>query len=247
MTTLLETRHLTVKIAHKTICRDLHLQIKSGEFWGILGSNGSGKTTLLHVLAGLHPISHGSIHLINNNMTSYSRKEIATKLAILFQDTQFSFPQTVLEFCQSGRYPHHTSTTEDENIIHSALRIMELEQLATHNVQTLSGGEKRRLAIAAVITQTPQIYLLDEPTNHLDLRHQMQMLQYFKTSIDISGVVMAIHDINIAQRFCSHILMLCENGVTLHGKANDMLTEKNLSQLYQFPIKSLHSTWIPDV
>lgn len=238
MPTLFNVCNLTVKVANKLVCHNLNITINSGEIWGILGPNGSGKTTLLHTLINLHPITHGDIFLLEKKLSLYPRKEIAKKIGMLFQDTQFNFPQTVFEFCYSGRFPHPNNLVENEKITLQALSTMELGSLRNQNIQTLSGGEKRRLAIATVLAQTPELYLLDEPTNHLDLRHQMQTLHHFKKLADHSshGIMLTTHDLNLAKQFCNKILMIFPEGKTLQGTTKDLLTNENISLLYQYPL-----------
>ena len=237
MAFILETKNITIQIANKRICHRLNLTIEPGDRWALLGPNGSGKTTLLLALAGLHPVKEGQIYLQNKFLNAWSRKHIARQLAILFQESHFAFSQTVLEFCQTGRYPHDDA---NESIAWSNLCAMELETFAKRKVQTLSGGEKRRLLIATILTQTPQLFLLDEPLNHLDLRHQIQTLQYFvdQSTHQSIAFMMAIHDIHLAKQFCNKFLLFFENGNIRQGNASEMLTTENLSLLYQIPIES---------
>ncbi|MEO8401810.1 MAG: ABC transporter ATP-binding protein [Gammaproteobacteria bacterium] len=251
MTHLLTTNDLTVQIADKKICQALHCTLEPGDIWGILGANGSGKTTLLHTLAGLIPATSGDIFLETKNLTTLSAQHIARRVAILFQETSVTFPQTVFEFCLQGRYPHLSyfgwEKSVDKKIVLAALAEMELETKLSQSIQTLSGGEKRRLAIATLLAQTPKIYLLDEPTNHLDLRHQISVLNHFKklSQTDSVGIVMALHDINLAHHYCNKILMLFDEGEILFDKTDVLLNPKNLSRLYRHPIENNRKLWLP--
>ena len=238
---MLTTKNLTLTIAKKTLCRDLTLEIQPGEIWGILGPNGCGKSTLLHTLAGLLA-ANGEIILHGKKLADLSRKTIARHIGILFQQCHDLFPQTVYEFCRSGRYPYLNyfgwENEKDTDIVHQALETMELTELKHKNIQHLSGGERRRLSIATLIAQTPTLYLLDEPTNHLDLRHQVKTLTYFRSianSQSISAFI-SLHDINLAAQFCDRILMLTGDGRFILGQTKNMLTEENLSFLYQQPL-----------
>lgn len=111
---------------------------------------------------------------------------------------------------------------------------MELLHLRQAVVTQLSGGEKRRLAIAALLVQTPSIYLLDEPTNHLDIRHQLSIMQHFVSLAESkqAAVVMTLHDIRLARAYCSHIVLIFPNGETQQGTPEVLLTKSNLSELY---------------
>ncbi len=255
MKNLLAAKNITLAIADKILCRDLNLEIRAGDVWGILGPNGCGKTTLLHALARLHSVKQGDIFLHDKKISAFSGKELSRRLGILFQDTQESFSQTVQEYCLTGRHPHLShfawENTDDKKIAAQALKQMELENKLTQQIHTLSGGERRRLSLATVLTQTPSVYLLDEPTNHLDIYHQIKVLNYFKTLAETQaiGVMMSLHDVNMAQRYCNKVLMLFDNGETLQGTPLDVFTTENFSRLYQHSFRKgiveNISCWLP--
>lgn len=238
----LHAKQISIKAGEKIICKSLNLHLHSGEIWGILGPNGCGKTSLLHALAGLHPVIQGEILLGENKFAQLSMKTIAQSLGLLFQDFSTQFPQTVWEYCLTARYPHlpyfKREGKFDKQIVMQALQLMELDGLGQKSILHLSGGEKRRLALAGLLAQTPKIYLLDEPTNHLDIRHQMKVLKHFQylAANHSKTIVMSLHDINLAQQFCDHILLLFADGDFLQGMKGEVLTPENLTRLYQHPM-----------
>lgn len=255
MSLLLETKNLTLKIADKVLCRDLDFDIKAEEVIGLIGPNGSGKTTLLKTLAGLLEPSTGEIFLAGKKLSVFSEKTLARERGILFQDTQDVFPQTVYEYCSGGRYPYLNYFTqeseEDKNTIKNALSVMGLQHHAEQSIQTLSGGERRRLAIAALLAQEPTIYLLDEPMNHLDLHFQLKVADYFKQLAKqrSRAVLMALHDINLAALYCDRILMLCGDGTFLLGTPPCVFSKENLERIYQCSFASVmldgKQLWVP--
>lgn len=249
MKTLFAAENITVKIANQFICQNLNWEISAEERWGILGPNGSGKTTLLHTLAKLRAPESGNIILDGKNIRQFAPKEIAKKLGILLQETQCVFPQTVFDYCLAARYPHISSFSahEDQIITEEALNIMALLPLRKRSVMTLSGGERRRLAFAALLTQAPSVYLLDEPFNHLDIKHQVKMLQHLKKLSEAgTAMITTLHDINLAREFCSHLLLVSGDGEIVLGTTDDVLTMENLSRLYQIDFEYQQKTfWTP--
>ena len=153
------------------------MAVESGEFLAVLGQNGAGKSLTLHTLAGLRPSHNGDVSLLGASLAVTKRQEIARNLALLPQYTEDVFPATVLDTVLIGRHPHigrlQWESQDDRRIALDSLREMDLTDMAERDVATLSGGERRRLAIAQTLTQTPAVYLLDEPTNHLDPQHQL--------------------------------------------------------------------------
>jgi iron complex transport system ATP-binding protein len=246
---------LSLRIGARELVRDLDLEIVPGQCWCILGRNGSGKTSLLHALAGLRPVQGGQVWLEGTDIRQLPRRQVAQRLGLLGQDHEDVFPATVLETALCGRHPHlFPWAWEDATDIaraQSALQQLGLAELAGREVGTLSGGERRRLGIATLLTQDPRFLLLDEPTNHLDLHHQIEVLELLAGLVrtEDKALVMVLHDVNLAARFCDHALLLFEDGRHGAGSAAELLTTEHLSRLYDHPMQAItgqaHPMWVP--
>ena len=242
---ILQTRNLTLQYPGKILCRNLSLTVNPGECWAILGQNGCGKTTLIHTMGGLHHANGGSessVLVAGKAPQIWSRRELARHLGIMLQEEPGEFWGNVCEYVLLGRYPHVKSMfgweIVDQNIAMQAIERMELTSLAHRPLATLSGGERQRARIALLLTQSPQCYLLDEPLQHLDLRHQLLAMTLFsELARQGSALLMVLHDVGWASRFCDHVLMLFDNGRTIAGTAEEMLNRPNLEALYQCNMK----------
>ncbi|HEY3644830.1 MAG TPA: ABC transporter ATP-binding protein [Gammaproteobacteria bacterium] len=245
MNSVLETRGLSVQIAGKSVCRDLDLRLEAGKCIGLLGGNGVGKTTLLHTLAGLRAPVSGTVLLDGEPLPAQPRRHVAKRLGLLMQQPEDSLPATVLETALIGRHPHldfwRWESHRDVAIARRALKSVGLEGLEQRVQTALSGGERRRLDIATVLVQDPQVFLLDEPAHQLDLQHQMALLGLLKQLARSQGrsVLMSLHDINLAARFCDQVLMLFGEGEALFDTAERALDARNLTRLYHTPVTVL--------
>ncbi len=247
---VLSTRRLSLHIGGTEVCRDLNLEIQTGQCWGILGPNGAGKTTLLHVLAGLHPADSGEILYGQHPLPDLDARQQALWRGLLFQDGLGGFPGTVFETVLAGRHPHlgrlGWETPQDLGLAQAAMEATGLQGLEQRNVQSLSGGERQRMEIAMLLAQAPRLALLDEPSNHLDPDQQILMLRLLRKHFTDSGraMVMVLHDINLAMRFCDHLLLLRGNGHHRAGPLTEMATEDNIRWLYQHPVLLLQAEGI---
>lgn len=244
---LMQIENLQVSIGGRNVCNHLDMQVEPGQVWAVLGRNGSGKTTLLHTLAGLRSPDNGKIRLGTHDIKQLGRKYLAQKIGILLQHHEDAFPVSVMDTVLSARHPHigywQWESSRDHEIARGALRAVDLSGLADRQINQLSGGERQRVAIAGILTQDPGIFLLDEPNSHLDLKHQIALLQHLSgyARDNQRGMIMSLHDINLAARFCSHVLFLYGDGNTEQGPAEQLLTPDRLERLYDHPIKSSRS------
>jgi iron complex transport system ATP-binding protein len=235
---MLRAQDLTITIGKQKVVDQFNLAFKPGEVWGILGANGVGKTNLLKTLVGLRAPNNGEVLLNEINLKNFNAKKRAQKIGLLAQDTEFSFPSTVFETAMIGRYPYAKKwfgeLREDIALTNQALTTMQLNDFTHRAVATLSGGEKRRLALATLLTQNPDIYLLDEPTNHLDLSQKIRTLSLLRELAEQQGkiIIMVLHDIHLLRAFCDKVIVMDFDGRCSYGDCPKMLSTEHLSQIF---------------
>jgi iron complex transport system ATP-binding protein len=237
----LATRSLGIRAGVRQLVSELSVEFRAGELTAILGRNGSGKTLTLHTLAGLRRPQQGLVRLDGTPIDQLRRREIARRVGVLFQDLEESFTTTALEAVLIGRHPHLASwqweTAEDERLAREALASVQMDSFAERSTDGLSGGERRRVAIASLLAQAPQIFLLDEPTNHLDPHHQIAVLDLFRAQANAGRTVVAtLHDPTIAARFADRVILLYGDGRWVEGPTREALTGASLSDVYASPI-----------
>lgn len=242
---MLTINDITYRLGERLLLDHTGAAIPDGARVGFVGRNGTGKTTLLTTLAGLREAEAGSIALCGESYAALGARRAAQLRGLLPQGHLDAFQSTVLETALIGRHPHlgrwHWEGKEDERIAREALAAVDLAGLGGREVHTLSGGERQRLAIAALLAQRPQLYLLDEPLAHLDLNHQIAVLELLSRRArgDGVGIVMVLHDINLALRHADRALLLFGEGRTLEGPVAEVLTAESLSRLYGHPLREM--------
>jgi iron complex transport system ATP-binding protein len=246
--TRLACQQLSVHMAGKVICDQLNLELLPGQFWGLLGPNGIGKTTLLKCMAGLNPPDNGTVLLEDQGIEKIPRRAVARVLGMLQQHTVYIFDASVLETALTGRHPHlghwEREGPQDKQKASDAIKAVDLEGFEARSVTGLSGGEARRLAFATLMVQEPAIMLLDEPTNHLDIKHQIRIMDLVKSLVSShqKTAIAALHDVNLAARYCTHVLMMLGNGEWRAGPADELLRTESLEQLYQCPVECVETS-----
>lgn len=242
--TLLACESLQVRVPGRLLVDDLDLTLHRGELLAVLGQNGAGKTLTLMTLAGLRPPDAGRVALLGADIHAAPRQTTALHLALLPQVIDDIFPASVMDTVLIGRHPHigrfRWESAEDFDAARAALGKMRLDTMADRDILTLSGGERRRLAIAQVLAQAPDVYLLDEPTNHLDPQYQLDALNVFrKAADDGAGIVASLHDVNLAARYADRCLLLFGDGRWRLGTNGDVLNESTLSELFNTGIEAV--------
>jgi iron complex transport system ATP-binding protein len=236
-TALFECRGIDISVGSRTLVRGLDLQVDCGSMLAVLGPNGSGKSLSLHTFAGLRAPKAGELMISGRPLRQWPRRALARELALLPQNVEDPFPASVIETVLLGRHPHiarwQWESARDLAIASEALLAVGLAGYEERDVLTLSGGERRRAALAAILAQTPRIFLLDEPTNQLDPNHQLEALQLLRERADEGAVVIVtLHDPNLAVRFADDVLLIGKDGNWQCGSVADILTAAHLSTLY---------------
>lgn len=245
--TLLSCIDLTVDTPAGNLLRDLHWQVQSGEVWGVLGPNGCGKSSLLHTLMGLQPAATGQIVIAGKALSQLQHQKRATLMGLLPQESPFAFPMSVNAVVLNGRFAHRGwwagLQLADKESAARALDALGIAHLAKRDVSTLSGGEKRKVALATLLCQGPQLALLDEPENHLDPGVRQTILRLFKTHFTSTNkaLVMVVHDPNLALQFCTHLLLIAANGSIVQGPVDQIASAEIFSALYQHPVRLLET------
>jgi iron complex transport system ATP-binding protein len=247
VTALLRCENLDVQVAARRLVEKLSFTVQRGSVTCMLGCNGAGKTLTLHTLAGLRVPAAGEICIEDKPLQQWPRRELARRVGLLTQTSEDAFPSSVIETALVGRHPHigfwQWENAVDRSIASDALAAVRLEGFQSRDIATLSGGERRRVAIAAVLTQNPDLLLLDEPVNHLDPHHQIEVLRLMRAKADAGhGVLMSLHDAGLAARFADQALLLFSNGEWLCGPSAEVLTEATMSRLYGMPVMQLSWT-----
>ncbi len=249
-----ECTNVTVAVPGRKLVRALTLKVHPGSFVGVLGPNGVGKTLTLETLAGLRAGYAEQIQICGDRLSTLPRAEVARRLGMVTQHQADAFPVTVMEAALLGCYARlgawQWEGPEDRSQAHQALADMDLEGLDQRHATSLSGGERRRLAVATLLVQDPQVLLLDEPMNHLDPRHRFLVLDKLARLANAGRtVITSLHDPSLAARYTTHVLMLSGDGQWQFGRTDQLLTGEKLEQLYGTPFELLsngeHSAWLP--
>ena len=238
MAPLLHCQAVSYTLDGATLIAGAELAAETGTFLGIIGPNGAGKSTLLRLAAGLIAPTSGEIMLDCRSLHALPRKQIARMLGYVPQHARLDFPFNVADVVRDGRNPHlgrfQMSDTTDRQIVWEAMEQPGILALGERNVQTLSGGEKQRVLIARALAQQPRVLLLDEPTANLDLYHQHAILRLVRRLAEDRGlaVVAAVHDINLAARYCDQLAVLINGQIVATGPPATTLTRALLAAVF---------------
>lgn len=232
----------------KRVLDDISFSLKRGAIMTILGPNGSGKTTLLNCLLNNYLTYSGSINLFGKNIKNYSPKEYAANVAYVPQLTHLSFEYSVEDFVLMGINPHKSffeqPSSEDYNLVHQSLVNLGISHLEKRMMGEVSGGERQLAYIARALTQQPQIIIMDEPTSALDYSNQYKVIKILK-KLNNEGytVILTSHNPEYAFMLGGYVGMLYRNNHFSCGEVDKLMTDENLSALYETCIKV---KYIPD-
>ena len=222
------------------------LELKDSEVLGLIGPNGSGKTTLLKCLNKILEPKQGEIMLDGQAIKNMSRLEVAKHIGYVPQSSLNDHEGlTVFEIVLMGRRPHISwqSSEKDSEKVWTALKALNIEYIALRNFFELSGGEQQRVLIARSLAQEATVLLLDEPTSNLDIRHQLEVMDLTRKLVSSQklSAAIAIHDLNLAARFCDRIVMMRDGKIFATGTASSVLTTENIRVVYGVEVEINYS------
>ncbi len=227
-------------------------KFEKGDFVALVGPNGSGKSTLIKCMNGILKVRKGTVLVDNRSISSFNPNELAREIAYVPQSENRKAVLNVFDIVLLGRKPYINwkPSERDLRITSEILESLNLDHLAMRDFNKLSGGQQQSVYIARALAQEPDILLLDEPIANLDLRHQIEVLDLLK-SLSQKGitVIIALHDINMAARYASKIMML-RGGKVFASGGREIITKQNIESLYDIRVKIIenegHTFIIPD-
>ena len=235
---LLSVEGLTFCFGARSVLDAVSFSVNEGELLALVGPNGSGKTTLLKSLLGVLKPAAGEVRLHGCHLSTMSRREIATLVGYVPQDSSIHFPITALEFVLQGRFAHGRALgfESDLDVIesHRAMEMTGTLELAGRPVTQLSGGERQRVMVARALAGKPSLLLLDEPAANLDISYQVKTLDLVR-SLTAGGKISAVvvtHELNLASEFATTVMMLKGGSVLAHGAPHEVFTESALNTLF---------------
>ncbi|BAP41671.1 hemin importer ATP-binding subunit [Pseudomonas sp. StFLB209] len=235
---MLRAENLHIVRGERSVLSGVDLQLQAGQVLGVLGPNGAGKSSLLAALSGDLKPAQGRVWLADKPLQQWAAEERARRLAVLPQSSTLSFAFRVDEVVGMGRLPHATGAEQDARIVQAALQAADALHLAERGYMALSGGERQRVHLARVLAQLwpgdgDCVLLLDEPTSMLDPLHQHTVLQAVRRFAERSvAVLIVLHDLNLAARYCDRLLLINEGCVHLAGTAFEVLQPAALKHVF---------------
>ncbi len=226
----------------KTVLKEIELTVGTNELIGLIGPNGAGKSTLLKLLAKLLIPAQGTILLEGRDLNGWDRRGLAKKVAYLSQRPSIQDPFPCREVVLLGRYAHlgrfERVSENDRRAAEGAMARTATTPLAERSITHLSGGELQRVLLARTVAQGAKLLLLDEPTANLDPRHQLGVMELVASlAQEERSVVMALHDLPLAARYCRRLVLISQGEIVADGPPQAVLTEENLRRVYGIEVE----------
>lgn len=243
---MLEIKDLRFSIAGQEILKGISAGFAPERIHGLVGPNGSGKSSLLKNICRVWRPDSGTVRILGRDARVFTRRELSRAVTLVPQDTSVEFPVTVLELVSMGRNPHlgrfRSMRKEDRRIVARALADTGTRHLAERSVTELSGGERQLAVIARALATEASLILLDEPTSDLDIHHSLTIMELL-VSLKRNGktLIVSLHDINLARRYCDTVTILREGGVFYAGSPEDAFSRENIRQVFQVDAHEVRS------
>ncbi len=237
---IIRVNGLSFSYNSRPVLKDVSLELAGGEIMGVIGPNGSGKSTLLKCMDRILKPKGGSILIDGKAINSFSMSELARLIGFVPQREENRFPVEVFDAILMGRKPflNWKPSTRDMEKVSEIIEVLKLQDIALRDIGSISGGERQKVIIARAIAQEPEMLLLDEPTSYLDLRHQLEVMDIIKDlAAKGTSSVVAVHDLNLAARYCDKLVLLREGEIFAAGGL-EVLQPENIEPVYQVKIWS---------
>lgn len=242
---MLQVHDLAFGYEAQNIFQDISFELPKGKIVCIAGPNGTGKTTLMKCIAGVFKPRAGHVTIDGVDTRTIECRRLATLLGYAAQNAATKFPATVFEVVLAGRRPYMgwRPAQKDLQLAAEKLEQLDLEHLAMRDMAGLSGGQAQKVMLARALAQETPYLILDEPTSNLDIRHQLDMLETISELVRTRhmGILLIIHDLNLAARYCDTIIMLHQGSVYCRGSAEEVLTPKTMAEVYGVQANLLHN------
>lgn len=234
---MITTQQLSVAYGDTTIIENLSVTIPKGKVTALIGPNGCGKSTLLKTLSRINKPKSGEIFIEQTALGRIKDKVLAQQLSLLPQVLVSPEGITVRKLVEYGRSPYVSHwgrlSQADKKIVEQAMTETGVLELAEQNVESLSGGQRQRAWIAMVLAQDTDIVMLDEPTTYLDLSHQIELMELMRTMNEQGKtVIVVLHDLNQACRYCDHLVVLKQGQLMAQGSPKEVFTERLLHEVF---------------
>ena len=230
--------HLSVGYNKKALIHDICIGIEKGEIVTLIGPNGSGKSTILKSITRQLQIIGGKVYFDNQNLTSFSYRDLSTKMAVVLTERMKPELMTCHDIVATGRYPYTGRlgilTREDEEKVEEAMAAVHAENLGNRDFNNISDGQRQRVLLARAICQEPDIIILDEPTSFLDIKHKLDLLSILRDMAKKKHitVIMSLHEIALAQKIADKIICVKGDTISHFGKPEDIFEENMIRNLY---------------
>lgn len=238
--TLLTANNITATTQRVTLLDDVSLHVNTGEVVAVIGPNGAGKTSLVRALSGELTLNQGNILFNQQPLNTIELKQRARQIAVLAQHTELNFPFSIADVVHLGRIPHISGTADDNHIVTETLTAVDMNERAQQLYPQLSGGEKKRVQLARIMAQIwraedapARLMILDEPTASLDVNHTRQLMRLIrKLAQQGMGIIIIVHDFNLAARYADHVVVLKKGRLVAAGKPEAVINEANMLEFF---------------
>ena len=226
----------------KVILENVSFSVGEGEIVGLIGPNGAGKSTLLKTLRGILPILSGTAMLMGEDINALAAKDFARRAAYLQQHVEMTFDYTAYDIVLAGRYPYLSwwsqEKAHDLAIAEACMAYTGVSDLADSPLHAMSGGQRQRVLLAKVLAQQTPVLFLDEPATGLDIIYQEEIFRFCRELCTAGKTVLLVaHELSLAARFCSRLLLIGGGTLLADGRPQEVLTDELLSQAYGAPVR----------